>query len=228
MFLKYFQKIDDISSYLFSSVCNEKKLLKSIFKNSRIFYVDIGTNEGSFVDFLSKIFKFKKIVCFEPINNLAIKLDKKFSHHNIEVNNLALSNISSSKKFYEYYITSQSSLYKQNNTYKSLKNLKKIYEVKTISFDKKFNKKIKIDFCKIDAQGEEINILKGMKKNLKLKNVRLIKIELSFLETYTNVGSNYFEVISLLKKFNYKLISISKIKFKENKILFADAYFLSS
>jgi len=115
MFLKYFQKIDDISSYLFSSVCNEKKLLKSIFKNSRIFYVDIGTNEGSFVDFLSKIFKFKKIVCFEPINNLARNLDKRFSHLNIEVNNLALSNISSTKKFYEYSISSQSSLYKQNN-----------------------------------------------------------------------------------------------------------------
>ena len=50
MLLKYYQKLDDAISYLFSSVCNEKKLLKSNLRN-RINYVDIGTNEGNFLNF---------------------------------------------------------------------------------------------------------------------------------------------------------------------------------
>ena len=50
MFLKYYQKIDDAVSYLFSSVSNEKKLIQNIFKKKNIVYVDIGINEGNFLD----------------------------------------------------------------------------------------------------------------------------------------------------------------------------------
>ena len=58
MLLKYYQKIDDAISYLFSSVCDEKKLLKKLFGKKKIFYVDIGTNEGNFLDYLKKNFIF--------------------------------------------------------------------------------------------------------------------------------------------------------------------------
>ena len=46
------------------------------------------------------------------------------------------------------------------------------------------NKFEKIDFCKIDVQGEDFNVLKGMTKNLSKKTVRLIKIELLFMSNY--------------------------------------------
>ena len=100
MLLKYYQKIDDAISYLFSSVCDEKKLLKRIFNKKKIYYVDIGTNEGNFLEYLKKLFEFKKIVCFEPIKKLAERLENKNS--NIEVNNFALSNKVSKKKIYNY------------------------------------------------------------------------------------------------------------------------------
>lgn len=225
MLLKYYQKLDDAISYLFSSVCDEKKLLKKYLKEKKIFYVDIGTNEGNFLDYLKKIFTFKKIICFEPIKDLAENLTEKFS--DIEVHRLALSNKKSVRNFYEYKISSQSSLYKQNNTYKSLKELKQISKIKTLSFDQYFKNNKKIDFCKIDVQGEEINVLKGMRKNLKSKNIKLIKIEISFLERYVGVRSNFFDIISLLKKYDYHLLSISKLKYKDNQILLMDAYFLS-
>lgn len=225
MLLRYYQKLDDAISYLFSSVCNEKELLRKYLKGKKIFYVDIGTNEGNFLDYLKNFFIFKKIICFEPIKDLADNLTKKFP--DIEIHNFALSNKKSTRNFYEYKISSQSSLYRQNDIYKSLKDLKRISKIKTLSFDQHFNNNKKIDFCKIDAQGEEINILKGMKKNLKVKNIKLIKIEISFLERYKKVKSNFFDIISFLKKYNYHLISISKIKYKDNQILLMDAYFLS-
>ena len=54
-----------------------------------------------------------------------------------------------------------------------MKDLKKISKVKTEIFDNEFNNR-RIDFCKIDVRGEEINVLKGMKKNLK-KKYQIIK-----------------------------------------------------
>jgi FkbM family methyltransferase len=226
MLLKYYQKFDDALSYLLSSVCDEKKLIKSLFKKSKITYVDIGTNEGNFLEYLLKFCNFNKIICFEPIEELANQLKDKFNNKKIEIYSEALSNKSSLKKFYEYQISSQSSLYKQNDTFKSLKNLKNISIIKTRSFDEIFKGKKKIDFCKIDVQGEEVKVLQGMKKNLKLKNIKLIKIEISFIERYQGSKSNFFEIISYLIKFNYHLVSISKIKYRNNKILLMDAYFL--
>ena len=226
MILKYYQKIDDALSYLLSSVCDEKKLIKSLFGKSKIFYVDIGTNEGNFLEYLYKFCNFKKIVCFEPIEDLANKISQKFTKKNMEVYNIALSNKKKSKKFYQYEISSQSSLYKQNDKFKSLKKIKKISQVNTTTFDNKFKKKEKINFCKIDVQGEELNVLRGMKKNLSKKNIKLIKIEISFSERYEGSKANFYEIITFLIKYKYHLISISKIKYKDNKILLMDAYFL--
>ena len=226
MILKYYQKIDDAISYLFSSVCDEKKLIKSIFGKKKIVYVDIGTNEGSFLEYLFKFCIFKKVFCYEPILRLSNELKKKYSSKNIKIFNVALSNKKSLKKFFEYKISSQSSLYKQNDIFKSLKDLKKISKVKTEIFDNEFNNNQKIDFCKIDVQGEEINVLKGMKKNLKKKDIRLLKIEITFIERYVSVKPNFNQIISFLLEYDYHLTSISKIKFKNNRLLLMDAYFL--
>ena len=88
-----------------------------------------------------------------------------------------------------------------------------------------FNKNAKIDFCKIDVQGEEMNVLKGMEKNLKKGKINLIKIEISFSQRYHISKTNFYEIINFLKKYNYFIISISKVKFKNNKILLMDAFF---
>ena len=225
MFLKYYQKLDDAISYLFSSVTNEKKLLKSYFSNKKILYIDIGTNEGGYLEFLSSFIKFKKIICFEPLKDLSDKLANKYKELNLLNFNLAVSNKEKIKTFYNYDISSQSSFYKQNDLFKSLKNLKKKFKVKAIKFDNFFKKKEKIDFCKIDVQGEEINVLKGMSKHLKAKKIELIKIELSFIERYEKVKPNFYDILIFLNKFDYKLISISKIKYKDEKLLLMDAFF---
>ena len=204
----------------------KKNLSKAFLEKKKIVYVDIGTNEGSFLEYLFKFCFFKKVFCYEPILRLSNELKQKYSSKNIKIFNLALSNKKSVKKFFEYKISSQSSLYKQNDVFKSLKDLKKISKVKTEIFDNEFNNNQKIDFCKIDVQGEEINVLKGMKKNLKKKNIRLLKIEITFIERYVSVKPNFNQIISFLLEYDYHLTSISKIKFKNNRLLLMDAYFL--
>ncbi len=225
MFLKYFQKLDDIISYLLASDLNEKKFLKSFFKKKDLVVVDIGSNEGNYLDFLNDIFVLKKIYCFEPINYLSQKLKKRYSNKNIVVYNLALSNKKKTSNFFEYSISSTSSLYKQNDLYKSLKKIKKIKKVPVNKYDNFFKVNKKIDICKIDVQGEDFKVLQGMQKNLKKRNIKLIKIELSFESFYFNTKENFYDIVFFLKKYNYKLVSISKIKKKNQKLSFMDAYF---
>ena len=125
-FLKYYQQIDDAISYLISSVSNEKKLLKDVLGKKEIFYIDIGTNVGNYLDFVKKNFKIKNVHCFEPIESLAKGLEKKILDiKEGKIYNCALSNKNTNKTFYLYDIPSQSSFYKQNSTYTSVQKIKK-------------------------------------------------------------------------------------------------------
>ena len=224
--LKYYQKIDDAISYLLSSVSNEKKLLKDVLGKKEITYIDIGTNVGNYLDYVKKHFKIKQVYCFEPIESLAKDLKNEILDiKKGEIFNCALSNKIKKKNFYLYDITSQSSFYKQNDTYVSVQKIKKKIKVNIKIFDMIFNKNLKIDFCKIDAQGEEYNILRGMEKNLKKGNIKLLKVELGFPLMHKNVNYTYLDMLNYLNRFDYNLFSISKIKYKNNEILFMDVFF---
>ena len=225
MLLKYYQKLDDAISYLSSSFCDEKKLINSILGKKKIIYVDIGANQGSYINYLSSFLNFKKIYAFEPIIELNQKIKKNNPTLDIKIYNVALSNLNKKRDFFQYKVSSQSSLYKQNNTFKSLMKLDKKIKVQTKKFDSVFNNFKKIDFCKIDVQGEDPNVLRGMKKHLAKKKIRLVKIEIIFISLYINVKPNFYNILEFMKKNEYLLVSVSKIKFKNNKILFMDAFF---
>ena len=224
-FLRLYQKIDDALSYLLSSVCDEKKLLKENIKKKEIVFVDIGTNVGNYVEFVNKIFKIKTLYCFEPQIDLIKNLEEISYVKKKYIFPFALSNTQKLKNFYQYDIASQSSFHKQVNNYNSLQKVRKVHKMKTSTFDKVFNKNLNIDFCKIDAQGEDFNILKGMEKNLKKGNIKILKVEVCFPRMYEKTGSSYLDVLNFLHKLNYNLISISKIKYVKNELLFMDAFF---
>ena len=224
-FLKLYQKLDDTVSYLLSSVCNEKKLLKEHIKTEKITLVDIGANVGSYVDFISKNFEIKTLYCFEPQEKLVQDLEKISYVKKKHILPFALSNVEKIKKFYEYDVSSQSGFYKINNGYNSLQQIKRIKKIKTKVFDKIFNKNLKINLCKVDTEGEDFNVLKGMKKNLKKGNIDLLKVEMNFFSIRSNVANTYLDIFNYLEKLNYSFISISKTKYVDNKLLLMDVYF---
>ena len=224
--LKLFQKIETAVSYILSNSINEKKFLKKKLNKKEIIVIDIGANVGSYLDFIIKNFKYKKIYAFEPSIKAYEQLENKFNSKNIILENIALSNKKTKRKFYEYKLTSQSSFYKITSKKNPFKNLNNIYKIKTLKLDEYLNlKEKKIDICKIDIQGEELNVLMGMQKYLKKKKIKLIKVEITIRNDYDNNKNQFVEIINFLKKFNYDLITISKIKFSQNEIMFLDAYF---
>ena len=64
-----------------------------------------------------------------------------------------------------------------------------------------------------------------MSKNLKRGNIKLLKVEICFPGMHKNVVNSYLDILNYLSKLNYQLFSISKIKYKNNSILFLDAFF---
>ena len=222
-FLKLYQKFDDIISYLFSNTVNEKKFLKSYFKNKKIIVIDIGSNYGNFIDLVINNLNIKKIYAFEPSTVCFNYLKENYSMNNIKIINIALSNLKKRKKFFESEILSQSSLYNRKNKFIGKIKNKSIYYLQTNTLDS-FYKKNKSDeiynLVKIDAEGEDFKIINGMKFLLKNFKVKLLKIE---IENYKK--NSLKNIILFMGKFNYKLISISKTKYSSNRLYLLDVYF---
>ena len=224
--LNLFQKIETALSYIFSNSINEKKFLKDQLNKKKITVIDIGANVGSFLDFIIKDFKIKKIYAFEPSISAYKKLKKKFNQKDITLENYALSNKNTIRKFYEYKLTSQSSFYKLTNKQNPFNEINKVYKVKTIKLDEYSNlKEKKIDICKIDIQGEELNVLKGMQNNLYKKKIKLLKIEITIRNDYGSNKNQFVNIVNFLNKYNYNIITISKVKYSKNKLMFMDVYF---
>ena len=222
-FLKLYQKFDDIISYVFSNTVNEKKFLKSYFKNKKIIVIDIGSNYGNFIDLVINNLNIKKIYAFEPSTVCFNYLKENYSMNNIKIINIALSNLKKRKKFFESEILSQSSLYNRKNKFIGKIKNKSIYYVQTNTLDSfyKKNKSDEIyDLVKIDAEGEDFKIINGMKFLLKNFKVKLLKIE---IENYKK--NSLKNIILFMGKFNYKLISISKTKYSSNRLYVLDVYF---
>jgi FkbM family methyltransferase len=224
--LIFFQLLDHVIAYLFSNIINEKKILKGLFKKKKIIYVDIGTNLGSSVSSLSSYINIKEAFLFEPNKECFEFLKSKFKEKKYNLINEAIGT-SGKKLFYDYKISSQSGFLKRSNKYfKGLNNIKGKCKIKLIPFDYYFKKK-KIDFCKIDVEGMEYDVLKSMRNSF--KNITLIKIEINFLnDFFINKASNFNEIINFLCKKNFKLYSVSKIKHINKKIFLMDIYFINS
>ena len=225
--LKSLQNIDNLMSFIFSNNANEKEYLIKKFKNKKPVCFDVGANLGGYLDFLAKSFAFKELHIFEPSKECVKFLNNKFYKKNYNIINQAVSDKNKSSLFYENEILSQSSLYKNKNKFNKNYNFSNKYKIKCISLDnycKKFPKNFKIDILKIDAEGEDLNVLKGSKKLLKNKKIKLIKIELlNSIDKKNN--SNLIEICKFLEKYNYYLSTIVKTKFSNNKLLMMDTYF---
>lgn len=70
--LSIFQKFNLLINYLFKSETNEKMLFTELIKNNNILVVDIGSNNGLFINKVEKYFKKNKIIIhsIEPIKEL--------------------------------------------------------------------------------------------------------------------------------------------------------------
>ena len=203
-------------SYRSNDQYNFTRLISGLLKNEKIISLDVGAQGGFNSDkfFPSKYNSFFKEILIEPINSEAEKLEnKKF------VINKGLWSKKERKKLniLDNRLGS-SSMYEPDEEFFDLHNLKKKdydnykitrsieVECDTLTNQLKDLEINKLDYLKIDTQGAELEILKGIGEYRPL----LIKIEAHFFSMYKNVPS-WNKLVSFLYDLNYTLIDFKGI-----------------
>ena len=205
---------------------HKKRIIKFIKKNLGIssieLFLDIGAHKGESIDFFSNNLKIKKIISFEasPINFEILK-KKYYNKKNLIIENKALSSKEDIKIFNQCDESSSSTFSEINESSKYLKkkmnflNISKVENffskqtIKTVPLEKYLddNNINKVDIIKIDTEGHEFEILKGLKTSIKKIDVII------FEHHYDNmIKKNYtfFEINNFLKKNSF--IKVFKIK----------------
>lgn len=210
--------------------------IKKILKKKKLTIFDIGANNGQTIIEISKNFPNSTVHSFEPLEecqNALNNLKNKVKNLKIIINQIAVGSIPQKKIFYKNQSTNLSSFLKVNLRSKFLIKMKKLKKqkkyLKSINIPVKVNQikldtyinqhKVKqIDLIKIDTQGYEEDVLKGISgKNL--RKIKIIVIELNFWDLYEK--NNSFYIIEKYLKNDFLFWDISAI-FKNPKYFNTD------
>ena len=200
----------DEKSYFSNNKQNFVETIKFLLENNKITALDVGAQGGFNSDefFSSKYNSFFESVLVEPIKEEAEKLKKQSKYI---INN----GLWSSKIKKKIYILGNrlgsSSMYEPNPNSFQLHKVKNYqnyavtntFEIQCNTLKESLNElKIKkIDYLKIDTQGAELEILKGIGEYKPL----LIKLESHIHSMYKNVPS-WDELLNYIYKLNYVVI----------------------
>ncbi len=214
---------------------HKKKIIKFFNQNqikSFNLILDIGAHKGESISFFLKNFEVKKIISFEPsflnfeiLNKNLIKLNSQFPYSKIILENFGIGEKKEKKNLKQHFESSSSTLndfnenseyFKKKNTLLNIKkNIFKEIEVSIISLEEYIKeKKIdKIDLIKIDTEGYELEVLKGLKDKLNI--VKFLIFEHHY-DDMLNKGYTFRDVNILLKNYNFKKIRKFKMPFRKS------------
>ena len=230
LFLKMFNVLINLIDY-----SNKKKILnffKKKLKNKPLTIIDIGAHKGETIDFFLNNFLINRILAFEPneeLYNLLTKndryLNKNISIYNFgvgqkyEIKYLNIMSDSASSTFHKinqntnYFKKKKRiiSSFDQNNEF-----IKKTQKVTVINLSKIIldNKIKEIDILKIDTEGFEYNVLKGI-ENFDFTKIKYIYIEHHF-DLMINKGYKLSDINVLLNKNNFYKKYKLKMKFRKS------------
>ena len=230
LFFKIFNVLINLIDY-----SNKKKILnffKKKLKNKPLNIIDIGAHKGETIDFFLNNFLINRILAFEPNEELYNQLRKnnKYLNKNISIYNFGVGK-KNEIKYLNIMSDSASSTFhkiKQNNDYFKKKKriisffdqnkefMKKTQKVTVINLSKIIldNKIKEIDILKIDTEGFEYNVLKG------IENFNFIKIKYIYIEHHfdlmINKGYKLSDINMLLNKNNFYKKYKLKMKFRKS------------
>jgi len=182
----------------------ETRVLKTILQPGDVI-IDVGAFMGSYSLLAGKLTGEKgKVYAFEPNPDYFKKLKKNILLNrfpNIQAFDLALSN---KKGVVEFYPASSGSSLVKNVAEALIGKKIKPIKVKAVTLNDFVGKeKIKrIDFIKIDAEGWDLQVLKGASNILKRKDAPDIMVEV-IDEQLKIAGSSSYDLIKYMKSFTY-------------------------
>ena len=202
------------------------KIIKKELPNKISLLIDVGAHRGETIDFFNKYFKIKKKILFEPNIECYEYLKKKFKKDIIYP--FALSDKNSEGIFKIGQLSYMSTLNKinPNSFYTYFKNIiififffnSKIYpkkykvKIKRLDAITEIKKSKKIDLIKIDTEGHELNVIKGMGKIIDKTKLILFEYhyDSSIIKKY-----NFDDINNYLKTKGFMVISKNKMIFRQ-------------
>jgi len=171
---------------------HQKKIINFLIKNKiKInFFIDVGAHLGTYTNLIIKNYEKCKVVMFEPQTQIFKALKSRYlEQKNILALNYAISSKNGLKKLYlnKHDLTSTFLKFNSKNSWLNYKAklfsssvigmTKKIEIVKTRTLKKIIDtKKIKkIDLIKIDTEGHELEVLKGI--GSRISKIKCVLIE---------------------------------------------------
>jgi FkbM family methyltransferase len=135
--------------------------------------LDIGANTGLFTLLAKTVNPHTQVYAFEPLPQFHQQLQKNLdvNHYNVSVEPIALSNYQGTANFYVPELN-QGNLYSSSlnlsHYYQHQSSQPRVHSVEVTTLDQWLvNRSISnVDLVKIDAEGEDLNILKGFSKTL--------------------------------------------------------------
>ena len=197
--------------------------IKEIIGSDLDIFFDIGCHKGETIDLVNKTFKVKKIFAFDADKDCISGINhKKLS--NVHFYSNAVGNFDGKKTLFKYTFSAINSLKKINNNSiyykkkekilnfvyreKNIKELKIVEIIKLDTFIKK--KKIrKIDILKIDTEGSEYDVLKGLRREIQKVQIILFEhhFDNSLIKGYKFSDINNFLIKNgFVKSFKSKMI----------------------
>jgi len=214
----FLQKNGFVSIGLAKNGIHEKTITEyaknTIKKNDWV--IDIGANIGYYaIIFADWVGTQGKVFAFEPEPSNFKILKKNIHHNNFEnifAENLA---VAEKEKKTKLYLSKKAS--GQHKIYYTPALSKKFISIDCCSLDEYFTKNKydidKISFVKIDVEGSEFGVLKGMKSILENKNLEIVfEFDPNQIRDY---GINPSEILKFLSDYNFHFSIINN---RENTI----------
>ncbi|WP_435090556.1 FkbM family methyltransferase [Candidatus Pelagibacter bacterium nBUS_30] len=211
----------------------QKKIIK-FFKHSLkndLTLFDVGSHYGETVKLFFNNFKIKDLHCFEasPLNFkiLSTNIKKYNLNFNHEINNIGIGS-RSHDTFINHTEESSSSTINQFNfdskyfqkklKILNIKEINKFYKkipIKIITLDEYISKKKirNIDILKIDTEGFELNVIKGLTLNHKI--IKFIYFEHHY-DDMIRKNYTFSDINFVLKNYGFKKVYKSKMYFRKS------------
>tara|TARA_B100001059_G_C17584208_1_gene451386 strand:+ start:39 stop:767 length:729 start_codon:yes stop_codon:yes gene_type:complete len=212
---------------------NKKKIVlffNKAFNEKKLSVIDIGAHKGETIDLFLKNFSINQLNAFEPNQNLYHHLNKKYNNKKVNIFNLGIGLKNEISQLNVMFDSSSSTIndLDQNTDYfkrkakifsSSIKGdqfLKEKQNIKLISLSHFIeNQDIdNIDILKIDTEGYEFNIVRGINSK-DFEKIRFIYFEHHY-DLMIKKGYKFKDIDSFLKKNNFTQVLKIRMKFRKS------------